>query len=609
MKKQLFFVVLSMLALLLGTSCSQDLETIGSTDVGGIAADLKNNYVFALKPTTQSGIETRASVNKNYRWDNYSIINIAFLNGSTIAQNKVKEIAQEWQKLINLKFVYTTDILDADVKIGFKYNGDRVNWSSLGTECWDYWGTDEPTMNILLNDENSAAELNTEDFSGVVLRLFGHMLGLLYEHQGPNAALKLDETKTYAYFKPFGWTEDAIDSYILKLYNTKQANPSTPVYDENSIMNLFIPSHLAASSDNTTGTNRYITVLSDMDKEFIASIYPRPEYVPGAEGSVYLVIPTGENGGYGLLGWNFDTETQQAWGNIEKTYKTIEVGEYVWTAENLKLKYWNLWSTLYEFMNHTQAKINTVTGTNNVYTVKQFEDVFGTWTNCYQEAKFYKDKFKFYTIKGGTEIQGFNLPDKNDVLQLIGQMPIKTGNMYKDFIDFTFANTDAVKKLSSNSIADQNLTFGSPYISNSSNTSQLNLTPLGFKGNEPDDSGQHYSFGYGLGLQMREDGRMLYAGDISGLVVNQYLYHFCQARYCRQMTATERGYELYIDEANDQVVAKKPAQSATGLTILPIGLERGIALRSFIKDDMIVIDSWSSIKAEAARIRASISIQ
>lgn len=592
MKNLTYVYILSILALFM--SCSNEEDYSGSNTNGKTKSE--RNYVFGYK-TTKGDIETRAAIHTSFEWSQNSSISIKFLNGTDLAKDKVKSVSMQWTNLINLKFNFVDDNENADVRIGFNYNGDMVSWSYIGTSCLSVRRQSKPTMNLQLFDDTDPEEVNSEDFEAIILREFGHMLGLINENLRPDSGVELDEIKTVNYFLSMGWDEDMIYENILEPYN--KDIESISAFDENSIMLPFIPPFL---SKNGIGTNKFNTKLTDQDKELISYKYPLPKPVEHVR---YMTMGTYYSGAYGLLGYNYETKVVQAGGFIEKQYKTVEVGEYEWTKENLKIKYRNLWATLYEFMNHTQTKINAVTKTNNVYTVDDFEDIFGTWVNCYQEARSYRYGYKFYkTDESGAvtsdEITGFNLPSTEDLLQLIGQCPVETGNVYLDLARFVYATPADLKGYD----------FNSPYIKEAKNTSGLSFTPLGLKGNNPDDTGAHYSFGYGMALQMRSEGRLFILADVAGKIeVNAYLYHFSQARYCRPKTDVELGYKVYVDEAKDKVIilGLKDAVSS-GLKELPKGLERGIVIRSSNILDKKVYQSWSKIKEEAARIKKQIRI-
>lgn len=591
MKNLFLLFTISIVALF--ASCSNEKDAFDNPGDKGSAKE-SPNYLFAYKTTPAEGeIESRAAVIKNLAWKEYSTITIKFLNGSTLAQQRVQEVSKQWLDHINLRFKFVDSSEDADVRIGFGLDGDQVSWSEVGTSCLNV-RRQKPTMNLQLF-EDTASEINHPDFAGIILREFGHMLGLINENLRSDSPVVLDENKTLRYFLQMGWDEDDIYDNFIDLYNARNLTMSDN-FDENSIMLPYIPPML---STNGIGVGKFNTTLSETDIEFIRELYPPypgPEPIPG---SVYMTMKTYTSSAYGIGGYDYDTESSLNIDHgIRKTYKTVTLGEYEWTTENLKQKYIDLWGTLYNFMNHTQAKVDAVTGTQGKYTVKQFEDAFGTWVTNYQEARSYRYGYSFYDSKESmTPVVGFKLPNNAAMLQLIGQAPVNTGSVYSDFAQYVYARPS---DLGGNN-------FGTPHINDNNNASGLTMTPLGYKINSPDDSGAHYSFGYGLGLQMEEEAHMFIMSDAKGIEVNAYLYHFSQARYCRLLSDLD--YEIYYNASKDNVVIiDKTATPASGYQVVPQGLERGIILRSNDPAKRGTDIPWSDVTKEASRIKSQIRI-
>lgn len=599
--KNLYYILLfSVIAMF--ASCSQDMDMTGNTPVLKTSEDYHKDYVFAIKKSKENP-QTRAIVIDNIYgeeepilWEAGQTINIAILTDRQDVKDKVKAVAAEWLNYAYLKFNYVNDPAEAQVKIQVTINdpdGDNIFWSFIGKDCLYFEDDpDQPTMNLVLR-KGDAKEINSEDFSAAVLREFGHVLGLGYEHQGPNRDLNLDDSKVERYLTAQGWELWDIGSF-LQMYEDSQI--AYEDYDPQSIMLAYFPDFLTTDGKGST----WNTKLSDKDKLYIAKVYPTPApdpYEKGNEGNVYMVIPTGYSGAYGLRGHNYDTGVSKDWGDVEGTYRTIEIGEYVWTVDNLKLKYWALWSIDYTIMNHSQASVNAATGTTGKYTPQDFDKILGTWISDYIDGVAYRnpDKYKFYQdATKKTTVDGFNLPVTNDILQLIGQAPVKTGNVYLDFCDFVYAKPN-----------DYEYSFGRT----GSNISGLTITALGFKINLPDGTGQHYSFGYGVGLKMKDNARMFIFSDAAGMQVNANLYHFSQARYCKKKT--DLNYKLYLNEEKDEVLMVYNDDKKTdvsGLPELPNGLERGIALRYANRKAGIVCEPWSKIKEEAKRIKNSVGV-
>jgi serralysin len=135
---------------------------------------------------------------KEKLWKKGQTLKVTFLNGVPQIQNKVKELAKQWENYANLKLDFGSNNGNADIRIGFKWNGDTGSWSYLGNDAVELTkdGTipkDEPTMNY------GWLELDSPDkeYSRVVLHEFGHALGAIHEHQNPVANIPWDKPKVY----------------------------------------------------------------------------------------------------------------------------------------------------------------------------------------------------------------------------------------------------------------------------------------------------------------------------------------------------------------------------------------------------------------------------
>lgn len=316
----------------------------------------------------------------------------------------------------------------------------------------------------------------------------------------------------------------------------------------------------------------------------------------GQEGSIYVSIPTNGNG-IDLQGWDYDSNKIQDGQAIVKTYATIDIDEYSWTRENVRIKYkYNDW------MNLTQADVNKYSETylgGKKITLDQFENIFGSWVSLYPKALSYYDRFSVYSSKGGSQETGWKLPSSEDIWQLYGLAPRKSGNIYQDIQDFLFMSPC------------ENMLDLRKNMMNRENTSGLTLTPLGMRESYYGDNAKIYGFGTLVGLRTSGWTRIEAISDIatSGIAPGTRsidLYHFSQARYTRAKTDQELGYKLYIDQANDQITMLGHDKTSS-LAELPKGLERGIALRYANRKEMKILKKWSEIQAEATQIRNALN--
>src|SRR5689334_20035177 len=100
--------------------------------------------------------------------------------GELTQQNKVKEAITEWEKYANIKFEYSSDCANATIRITFDERSG--SWSYVGrnnteVESW------EATMNLARIGSQESIESWER---GLILHEFGHVLGMVHEHQSPS---------------------------------------------------------------------------------------------------------------------------------------------------------------------------------------------------------------------------------------------------------------------------------------------------------------------------------------------------------------------------------------------------------------------------------------
>lgn len=240
----------------------------------------KTDRLYAVKKTNRGGsgmMVPQAVAVIDKLWTHRDTIKIKFLNGSQTTRAKVIEYGAEWLEYINLSFEYVGDTDSADVKIGFEY-GDcpYVSWVTIGTDCKNI-PQDEASINfVALTDENGDP-LEGLDMSYIradILRSYGAMLGLGFEHRSPNSTVVfMDPSKTLnrnRLIGYFGVSILQIIDEILTFYTTEQTKYTA--YDGTSIMMLPMPGYLFVDPRDGTAGN---FELSATDKCFIAALYPK----------------------------------------------------------------------------------------------------------------------------------------------------------------------------------------------------------------------------------------------------------------------------------------------------------------------------------------------
>lgn len=187
-------------------------------------------------------------------WPAGKTIRVKFLDGTSEQHSLVRQIAKDWTKSANLVFEFV-DSDPAEVRVSF----DRSlgSWSYLGTDCLAL--PRGATMNLGLIHDDPATGLHE----------FGHLLGLIHEHQNPNANLDWDVPAVHAYFSARGMTRDQIEREILRPYDKVRLIKIRP-FDRQSVMLYSFPGSLFRSGKSLTAGQR----LSQSDRDFVALLYP-----------------------------------------------------------------------------------------------------------------------------------------------------------------------------------------------------------------------------------------------------------------------------------------------------------------------------------------------
>jgi len=224
-----------------------------------------NQWCFAWFGATEgSEGKDRAALVKGAKWKSGDSITIGFLDGQAPVQQRVRAACQEWVApgMANLTFSFLNDPKKALVRISFEHPG---SWSTIGTTCRQVTDKSKPTMNY-----GWLTPTTTDDeVRRVVLHEFGHMLGLIHEHQNPAGGIPWNKDAVIKDLSgpPNNWSRDTIEFNMFQPYAKKEVNFTK--LDPNSIMMYPIP-----KTWTTTGFSVGLnSELSSADRAFIKAQY------------------------------------------------------------------------------------------------------------------------------------------------------------------------------------------------------------------------------------------------------------------------------------------------------------------------------------------------
>lgn len=229
-------------------------------------ANAKGVSMHDLPAAIAGSVGVTAGITKKF-WKPGRVLRVRFLDGNETVQTRLQPFAHIWSQYSNISFQFGSDP-DAEIRVTFKLTG---SWSYIGTDALAL-AKDQPTMNFGWLTPTTG----NDEYSRVVTHEFGHALGLIHEHQNPVTDIPWNKQAVYDYYQgpPNNWSKSQVDVNLFQRYS-KDVTTFTE-FDRKSIMLYPIPAQFLTDPKLEVGWNK---TLSELDKKFVASIYPHPPKV------------------------------------------------------------------------------------------------------------------------------------------------------------------------------------------------------------------------------------------------------------------------------------------------------------------------------------------
>ncbi|HQQ71431.1 MAG TPA: M12 family metallopeptidase [Alicycliphilus sp.] len=187
-------------------------------------------------------------------WAAGATIRVGFIGGTAAERKLVAQIATDWTNYANLSFKFL-EAGDTDVRIAF--DPALGSWSFVGTDALVV-GKKEPTMNL--------AWVQREN----VLHEFGHVLGLIEEHQNPKADIKWNREEIVKSLQgpPNFWSNEIIEEKVFRKIPQEQVG-NYREFDPHSIMTFGFPPKQTGGVIIGGATD-----LSESDRRLVRRLYP-----------------------------------------------------------------------------------------------------------------------------------------------------------------------------------------------------------------------------------------------------------------------------------------------------------------------------------------------
>ncbi|KIP02814.1 hypothetical protein PHLGIDRAFT_500048 [Phlebiopsis gigantea 11061_1 CR5-6] len=206
-------------------------------------------------------------------WEPGRTLKVKFVDSSATAfqREKVQQYAQEWMQHANIRFQFNVAPNEpAEIRITFLGTGNN---SHIGVDALSITDQTQATMKLT----SVAAGQTEEIIRRTVLHEFGHVLGLVHEHQSPTAGIKWDMPEVYRFHKEdlkLSWDHTKVYNHLMRVFLADVVRATA--FDPESIMLYTIRS--TWTTDHYSATRS--THLSPTDIAAIGREYPFPSPAP-----------------------------------------------------------------------------------------------------------------------------------------------------------------------------------------------------------------------------------------------------------------------------------------------------------------------------------------
>jgi hypothetical protein len=221
----------------------------------------------------------RGVINTLKLWPIGHMLNACFFDGEERWKEFFVEVSKVWTTGTSLVIdfgpapSYSTcnKTKPSDIRISFADPSGGA-WSFVGTDSRRYH-RDQPSLNIDYPQGKSWDLIDKKEFAHLILHELGHALGLVHEHQSPEANCngEFDWPKVYAVFAAYGWSKKMVDDNLRTL---KSRRLRTSPYDKASIMHYYYQPNLFKRGTSSSCYVGHNLDLSATDRQMVQKAYP-----------------------------------------------------------------------------------------------------------------------------------------------------------------------------------------------------------------------------------------------------------------------------------------------------------------------------------------------